>query len=51
MAITAIIIIILVNLSWWLFYAKTEDSFEYQLSHRLSAIAGLGGNFGINLTT
>ena len=39
-----VIIIILVNLAWWLFYARTEKSFEYQLAHRLAAIAHLGGS-------
>lgn len=42
-AFTALIII-LVNLAWWLFYARTEESFEYQLSRRLSSIAQLGAS-------
>jgi signal transduction histidine kinase len=36
------LIIILVNTAWWLFYAKTEKSFEDQLSHRLASLAHLG---------
>ncbi len=39
-----IVIIFLVNLAWWLFYAQIEESFEYQLAHRLAAIARLGGS-------
>lgn len=38
------LIIILVNLAWWLFYARTEKSFEQQLSHRLSSLAALGSS-------
>jgi signal transduction histidine kinase len=38
------LIILLVNLSWWLFYARTEQSFENQLSHRLAAIAIIGAS-------
>jgi signal transduction histidine kinase len=39
-----IIIIFLVNLAWWFYYAQTEESLEYQLTHRLAAIARLGGS-------
>ncbi len=37
-----VVIILLVNLAWWLFYSRAERSFENQLSHRLAAIAYLG---------
>jgi signal transduction histidine kinase len=40
--IFTVVIILLVNLAWWLFYSRTEQSFENQLSHRLAAIAYLG---------
>jgi two-component system, NtrC family, sensor histidine kinase HydH len=42
--IFTILIILLVNIAWWLFYSKTEQSFDLQLSHRLSALARLGGS-------
>nr|MBN2277667.1 HAMP domain-containing histidine kinase [candidate division Zixibacteria bacterium] len=36
------LIIILVNVAWWLFYSTTGKRFEYQLSHRLESVARLG---------
>ena len=36
------LIIILVNIAWWLFYSETEKSFENQLSHRLASLARMG---------
>jgi len=40
-----ILIIVLVNLSWWLFYSGTRDNFRSQLSHRLAALAHLGASW------
>lgn len=37
-----VLIIVLVNMAWWLFYNRTSRSFEAQLSHRLASIAHLG---------
>ena len=37
-----VLIIVLVNMAWWLFYNRTSRSFESQLSHRLASIAHLG---------
>lgn len=42
--IFTVLIIILVNMAWWLFYTRTSDSFESQLSHRLSSVAHLGAS-------
>ncbi|UCD93373.1 MAG: hypothetical protein JSU69_06245, partial [Candidatus Zixiibacteriota bacterium] len=42
MIVFTALIIILVNIAWWLFYSETENSFEGQLSHRLSSLAHLG---------
>ncbi|MEW5923712.1 MAG: HAMP domain-containing sensor histidine kinase [Candidatus Zixiibacteriota bacterium] len=39
-----VLIIILVNMAWWLFYNRTSRSFESQLSHRLASIAHLGAS-------
>jgi len=39
-----LLLIALVNFSWWLFYDRTESSFENQLSRRLSSIAHLGAS-------
>jgi len=39
------LIIVLVNLAWWFFYARTRDSFETQLSHRLATTAHLGASW------
>lgn len=36
------LLIIFVNLAWWLFYIKTEQSFDGQLSRRLTSVARLG---------
>ncbi len=38
------LLIVIVNLTWWLFYAKTEASFEEQLSRRLGSLAVLGAS-------
>ncbi|RKX17325.1 MAG: hypothetical protein DRP51_11030 [Candidatus Zixiibacteriota bacterium] len=38
------LLIIIVNLTWWLFYAKTESSFEEQLSRRLGSLVVLGAS-------
>ena len=38
------LLIVIVNLTWWLFYAKTESSFEEQLSRRLSSLVLLGAS-------
>ncbi len=44
------LIIVLVNMAWWLFYIETEKSFEKQLSRRLSSLAVLGAfNFSPDL--
>lgn len=45
-----ILIIFLVNLAWWMFYKNTAQSFEFQLSHRLAALATLGAT-GLSLET
>lgn len=37
-----VILIILVNLFWWVIYTKTETRFEYQLSQRLATTARMG---------
>ncbi len=38
------LLIIIVNLTWWVFYTKTETSFEEQLSRRLGSLAVLGAS-------
>ena len=38
------LLIVIVNLTWWLFYAKTEVSFEEQLSRRLGSLVTLGAS-------
>ena len=44
------LLIIIVNLTWWVFYTKTETSFEEQLSRRLGSLAVLGAS-GFNSKT
>ncbi|MCK4573816.1 MAG: hypothetical protein KAU36_05565, partial [candidate division Zixibacteria bacterium] len=48
--IFTILIIILVNLAWWMFYNHTERSLEFQLSHRLASLGALGAS-GLNPET
>jgi len=38
------LLIVIVNLTWWLFYLKTEKSFEDQLSRRLATLARIGAS-------
>ncbi|MCP4704889.1 MAG: HAMP domain-containing histidine kinase [candidate division Zixibacteria bacterium] len=38
------LLIVIVNLTWWLFYAQTENSFEEQLSRRLTSLVSLGAS-------
>ena len=36
------ILIVLVNLAWWVYYQRTEQLLDSQLSRRLSAVAAAG---------
>jgi signal transduction histidine kinase len=36
------ILIVLVNLAWWIYYQRTEELLDSQLSRRLSAVAAAG---------
>ncbi|MFZ2196991.1 MAG: HAMP domain-containing sensor histidine kinase [Thermodesulfovibrionales bacterium] len=40
LALFTALLIILVNLAWWLYYQRTESMLERQLSRRLQSIAG-----------
>jgi len=40
-----VLIIIMVNVAWWLFYGKIKTSFETQLARRLTALVDLGSAF------
>ncbi|MDH4035225.1 MAG: hypothetical protein OEV80_15650, partial [candidate division Zixibacteria bacterium] len=39
-AVFTILLILAVNLAWWLFYDRTEQMLDQQLSRRLAAVAG-----------
>lgn len=39
-----IILVVLVNIAWWVTYARTETRFEYQLSRRLATTARMGAS-------
>lgn len=43
-AVFSIVIIILVNLVWWLFYSRTEQLLDRQLARRLEAVAKAGAS-------
>ncbi|RKX27564.1 MAG: hypothetical protein DRP47_06295, partial [Candidatus Zixiibacteriota bacterium] len=40
-ALFVVVLIILVNIAWWIFYSRTEQLLDTQLSRRLSAVAGI----------
>ena len=43
-AIFIIVVIALVNVVWWLYYDRTEQLLDQQLSRRLAAVAGSGSS-------
>ena len=41
-ALFSIVLIVLVNLAWWVFYDKTEAILDGQLGRRLALVANTG---------